>query len=343
MATLVKRGDIWHIQVRYKGKQIWKSTRTTNESIAKKYLEKVEAHLVLGSLDEFLGQAAAKDSKPGVDIKKHFEDFKRYLAQRRRSHVETDTRRIDCWKEYLLEKGIHDLQSITTRLVDDFVFSKLEGRSQTTKNYYIKALKQCLNVAEDWDLIDSNPIARYKPFRASQGNKIKAYSKQELDQLLKEAPDSLKKAILLLVNTGMRTGELYGLRWRDVNYRKKSIIVRPHDDFTTKSGKARAIPMNQACRKALKSLPQGKGDDPVYRLYAKPDKLRRAFSKLRKAIGFSGRIHDFRHTYVTRLIEEGIPLPRVQKVAGHADIRTTMKYEHLTVEDERLHQINITD
>ena len=51
-----------------------------------------------------------------------------------------------------------------------------------------------------------------------------------------------------------------------------------------------------------------------------------------KVLGLS--IHDLRRTYVTRQIQAGTPLPTVQKLAGHVDIKTTLTYYNLVSEDD---------
>jgi integrase len=59
----------------------------------------------------------------------------------------------------------------------------------------------------------------------------------------------------------------------------------------------------------------------------------RQFKRLLKAAGARDfRVHDARHTAITNLVQEGIPLPTVQRIAGHSDIRTTISYVHLTDE-----------
>ncbi|MBN1223656.1 MAG: tyrosine-type recombinase/integrase, partial [Candidatus Aminicenantes bacterium] len=47
------------------------------------------------------------------------------------------------------------------------------------------------------------------------------------------------------------------------------------------------------------------------------------------------RFHDLRHTAITLMLEAGAPLPTVMEIVGHRDIRTTMRYYHLTPEKSR--------
>ncbi len=64
-----------------------------------------------------------------------------------------------------------------------------------------------------------------------------------------------------------------------------------------------------------------------------PERLTRSFDQMRKLAGLRPtRLHDLRHAYATKLLEEGVPMTVVSKLLGHADIRTTVNtYGHVDV------------
>lgn len=76
---------------------------------------------------------------------------------------------------------------------------------------------------------------------------------EEYLKLVAVAPDHLKAFLILGVNTGMRTGELRGLRWSHID-REKGLVRLPAD--LTKESKAKVIPINRHVKKVLAEVPR---------------------------------------------------------------------------------------
>ena len=141
---------------------------------------------------------------------------------------------------------------------------------------------------------------------------------------------------------GLRRGELLALRWRDVDFVGRKIIVRRAvsgdvDVESTKSGKVREVPLPDQAAGALNRVSR-RGD------YTGPDDyvfanrygrrldgsaLRRRFERARDAAGLGPlRFHDLRHTYGSLLVAAGIDLASVKAAMGHSRITTTERYLH---------------
>ena len=156
---------------------------------------------------------------------------------------------------------------------------------------------------------------------------FKFFDKKEVKRLIKEAEEPLKTAIIFFVNTGLRRGELYHLRWRDIDLKRKTLRVWPYDDFTPKGKEPRTIPLNAEALEILKALEGDK--ELVFRPYKWDGQLSVDFKELKRRLGFEGTLHDLRHTFASHLAMDGVPIPAIKELLGHSDIRTTMIYLHI--------------
>jgi integrase len=163
----------------------------------------------------------------------------------------------------------------------------------------------------------------------------------EIRCLLEAAEEPVRTMVLCAVLTGMRRGELLGLKWDDIDFERNRIHVRRSlwrgQLISPKSRRSRrAIDLAPTLKAALARLPSRfKGEtvftaadggriDPdnfINRDWART--LRR--SRLRRI-----RFHDLRHTYASLLIAQGAHPKYIQVQLGHASIQTTLdRYGHL--------------
>lgn len=141
---------------------------------------------------------------------------------------------------------------------------------------------------------------------------------------------------------GLRRGELVTLRWGDVDFAGRKIIVRRSlsgdtELRSTKSRRAREVPLPDQAAAALDRLSRRAefvgSDDYVFgnRLGRRldPSALRRRFERARDAAGLEPlRFHDLRHSYGSLLVAGGIDLASVKAAMGHSRITTTERYLH---------------
>jgi integrase len=148
--------------------------------------------------------------------------------------------------------------------------------------------------------------------------------------------------VRLAAYAGLRRGELVALRWRDVDFGGRKIIVRralsgEAEVRSTKSRRARQVPLPAQAAEALERLRCRQEfvgpDDYVFasRLGRRldPTAVRRRFERARDTAGLEPlRFHDLRHTYGSLLVAGGIDLPSVKAAMGHSHITTTERYLH---------------
>lgn len=140
----------------------------------------------------------------------------------------------------------------------------------------------------------------------------------------------VRTALYLYYTTGLRLGEGISIQWRDIDYEGGRILIRKQ-----KNGKGEfRVSLLPVLEPELRSL-EAFGYRPWVFSSREGDRPARAGVEraLRRLIhkAAPGRcIHSLRHSFITHLIEEGVPLSVVQRLARHANITTTARYIHLT-------------
>ena len=132
----------------------------------------------------------------------------------------------------------------------------------------------------------------------------------------------LHAIVTVALNTGMRRGEIFGLRWDRVDFARGVILLE-----RTKSGRRREVPMNRAVYDVLAPLHAARSIGRVFGLSS----ARTAFtSAVERAKLGDFHFHDLRHTFASWLVMRGRPLKEVQELLGHQTIVMTMRYAHLS-------------
>ena len=137
--------------------------------------------------------------------------------------------------------------------------------------------------------------------------------------------------------TALRRAELTNLRWADVDLGARRLTVACTDSFTSKSGAERVVPLSTGACALLREHRRAslaRLGSPVYvfehgRGQVALSTLTHAVTRAAGAAGVTATVHGLRHTAITRLVERGVPVPIVQRVAGHGDISVTMRYVHV--------------
>ncbi len=213
--------------------------------------------------------------------------------------------------------------------------------SNKTKNHQLVLLHAIFRRAVKVYGLPRNPLEHVDRYRVRSSGDIQVFSPEEVWSLVRAAASEMDGAIYLAAAfTGLRRGELLGLRWRDVDFAASTLRVRASyaaGQLTTpKSGKVRSVPLAPNVATVLARLGQRTqftgADDFVFAaesgLPINGDALSQRYEKALERAGLRRlRFHDLRHTFGTRMIREA-DIRRVQEWMGHAHIQTTMKYLH---------------
>lgn len=217
--------------------------------------------------------------------------------------------------------------------------------SRTTVNYTLHVLKFVFADAMDHGLISENPAAKIKPLRRDgdvDGGAVRFLKLDEITKLLDTVEGSWRTLYLIAIHTGLRRGELLGLKWGDVSLEKRLLHVRRSlnrdGEAPLKTRDSRpTVDFSDAVKDALLDLTRS--DDPeedhVFLSSAggpiDPDNVDRAFKRHLTLAGLPDiRFHDLRHTHASLLIAAGVHPKAIQAHLGHASITTTLNtYGHL--------------
>jgi site-specific recombinase XerD len=218
---------------------------------------------------------------------------------------------------------------------------KSKGYALGTCNRALVMLRYGFELALKWkmDGIHSNPLKEIKNLVFD--NKIERYlnSDQTL-ALMKSIQESeneqLQHIVLFLIYTGARKREVLDAKWIDIDQERKSWRIPK-----TKSGKIRHVPLSAGALVMLDKLRlklNGKLIDQIP-IFANPKtglpyvSFFYSWDKARTRAGLKEfRIHDLRHSFASCLVNAGRSLYEVQELLGHADIKTTSRYAHLSRE-----------
>lgn len=253
------------------------------------------------------------------------------LAQKqlrlRPQSYETDCGRLD---KLLPIIGSLPIEQVTAARLEQVLGDlKRSGLAGSTVNRYRSLVSSIFTAAVRQDLVAVNPLARVKPFKESAGRVRYLLEDEEtkLRQVIRrDYPDRIPELDLAL-NTGMRRGEQWSLKWSDVDFKAGQITV------FGKTGR-RHIQMNSAARSALTEFERRvRSSEYVCEESAGGDTRdwRRWLETAVKRAGIPNfHWHDLRHTFASRMVMAGVDIRTVQEILGHADIKMTMRYAHLS-------------
>lgn len=202
----------------------------------------------------------------------------------------------------------------------------------TQKNIRVR-FSAALNVARRWGYIRSNPLEHVKTARVPR--KDPTYLEiDEITALLAHVPPEWQVCVKVAICTGLRRGELFGMRKSWIDLKRQTIRAQAsYDDASTKSGKARTTPIPDDLLPELTAhVAQLGPDDLVFprpngEMYGPNDEPSVRLREWAKAAGIKKHLvwHNLRATYATHAAEM-LGSRFAQIVMGHADLRTTEIY-----------------
>lgn len=195
-------------------------------------------------------------------------------------------------------------------------------------NYHLRVLSKICSMAVDAEILESNPCQKVKKLKLDN-RRTRILSAEEEVKLLSVLKDNetVTHIVVAALNTGLRRGELFNLRWSDIDFRRNMIHIQE-----SKSGRKRSVPMNSVVSGMLSGLDRKSEfvfPSPV--TGGKLIEIKRSFQgALHKAGIEYFRFHDLRHTAATRMADAGADAFTLMKILGHSDIRMTSRYTHAT-------------
>ena len=285
----------------------------------------------------------------GLTSKVKRTSFKEFADTFLKSYVEArglaSKRSIECYLEKLKAFfGSTLLDEITADNIGQLITflrkrskkSRRKGEvTNSTVNRCFAVLRKMLRYAVSCRCLEKQHLPEFSMLQENP-SRSRVLTLDEEKRLLQACAPHLRLLITTAIHSGRRWGEIRTLTWDRVDFQNRWIEFN-----LTKSRRRTTIanPMNNTLLEMLQSMPR---KSPYVFPNPKTGKpyttIKTAFTAACRRAGIKGlRFHDLRHTALTRVADRGANAFDVQRLAGHADIRTTQRYVNST--EERLRQV----
>lgn len=226
------------------------------------------------------------------------------------------------------------ITDITCADVERFLaFRKSVGDMPSTRNRHFYILNTFFKFLVVREVIEKNIMSVLVPIKIN--HKERQYLELEQVHALIDAiePPILKIAVTTLAYTGLRVSELCNLKDTDVDLEKRVIKV-----ISGKGNKDRIVPISERLYKVLldytNNLKPAKLTNYFFATHKNPkitdDYINRVIkiAALKVGLDFKPTAHTLRHSFASALVQNDAPLPSIQRILGHADLRITSRYIH---------------
>ena len=319
MSRLYKRGNVYWFDFQINGTRYRKSTgkakRRDAEDIFHAERDKAKT-----------GECAGLQKIKAYKLVDLAEEYLKW-AERQRSYK--DKKR--CIRQLVEVFGNRDMKDLNTREIEQWQSSRLKYNKPSTVNRLLATLKHMVNKGTQWEMAGDGALKQVRNVKLLPENnrRLRFLSIQECQRLIECCHKDLKPIVVVALNTGMRRGEIFGLKWEQVDLSHGFILLD-----VTKNGERREIPINTTLEYLFKEMLQ-RSIDSKYVFAGKTGKpltdIKKGFhTALRKAGIHDFRFHDLRHTFASQLVMAGIDITSVKELLGHKSLTMTMRYSHLS-------------
>lgn len=248
----------------------------------------------------------------------------------RKAIANEKTRRVDKSRLFVFAEkaGVRDWANVTAAQVEGFFRWAVENRSWQTYNHFV------IHVRMFFEWLVKNRVRRSNPVRGvalqkKRQSPIKFLTKNERGKVISASKGTRYHGMIAIaLGCGLRLGELQRLKWADVDFKNKIIVVKQ-----SKSGKMRAVPMPKQVVQILRvSKRNGKCGFFCFSPIKRDGKqirtrLKGVLQSLEGKSGVSGLGWNvFRHTFASLLVQKGVSIFKVSQWLGHASVSTTMRH-----------------
>ncbi|RFZ81517.1 site-specific integrase [Shinella sp. WSJ-2] len=324
MATIRKLRGRWQAQVRRRGmKPRCKSFDTKQE--AEKWARDLEAQV-----DRF---GAAPDTKilESTTLGELLLRYQREISPSKRGSVQ-EIQRIDVLSRH--ELAYRTMTGLSQQDIASFRDERLRTVAPSTTVRELAILSHVIEVAiRDWGLPLAKNVVKLVRRPVIRNERSRRLTGDEEQRLLDGCDAGqipfLKTLVILAIETGMRRGEILGLKWSDISHNRRVITLA-----MTKNGSGREVPLSQRAFDALMVWKDLAPVDQSTVFPMTPGALEQTWRRLLIRVGIKSlRFHDLRHEGVSRLFERGLNVIEVSTISGHKELRMLRRYSHLSADD----------
>lgn len=249
-------------------------------------------------------------------------------------------------REFIRIVGDKNINDLKLSHFEQFKTQRKTEVEDCTVNVEIRTLKRIFNLGIMYEIIDRSPAKFCKQIDIGD-SEIVIFNEDEFQTLLNGINlDYFKKIVQFGYLTGCRLNEILTLQWSNIDFKSKVIYIGTKAGFKTKTRKNRKIPMTPEVLEILRTMLVDCFElyDSERYIFPNPNGvpfnksyISRKFRYYIKRTGLPEKLHFhcLRHTYITNLLRQNVPIYKVMQLVGHRNIKTTMLYLHLIVEDLR--------
>lgn len=319
------RGSTWWYCIEMKGrKPERKSCKTKDKQAAQEYHDKRRVELWR---QVRLGEKPRRTWDEAVT---------RWLRDREGRDLRSDRSNLPWWGERFSDYGIVYLDEITPDLVAEIRDEELARKSNKgagkikpgSVNRKISTLRSVVNSACRLYLwLDRAPLFK----KLSEPERIRWLTEEEVGRLIAAVPEFYRPLVVFALATGLRRGNITGLKWEYVNMVERTITL---PDIVMKNGRPLTIPINEI---AVQVIRKQLGQHQEYVFCRKDGEPSHGvpypvWSQALEEAGITDfRFHDLRHTWASLLRQNGVGLDKIQQLGGWLEAKMVQRYAHICV------------
>lgn len=268
-------------------------------------------------LAEYFAKKRIRSIKPN--------DIKNYKDHRINTPVEVEVNE----KTRVVDKRTGKVKTQVKKVI------RSHQRKIASVNRELELLRAMLNYAVQNEWLIKNPFTLTKGIisKAAEVQRDRVLSNDEEQRLLDVCVGRkahLRPLLICALDTAMRRGEIFKMRWKDIDLLKNEINI---PQTNTKTEVARTVGISRRLRKEIEILWNASSKDMTSTVFGIVNTVKTAFkSACEDAKIEDFRFHDCRHTATTRMIASGSPHTEVMKITGHSQLKTFLRYLNLTPE-----------
>ncbi|WP_457601080.1 tyrosine-type recombinase/integrase [Hydrogenivirga sp.] len=330
---LRRRGKNWYFEFMYNYKRYTVKIGNVSKTVAKEIASQIRAQIIRG---EWI-PPKEKGATFAEAAKKYLEWYESNSQARERAK-RIHKQRVEHIAEYFNK---YKLRSISYFTIEHYKKKRLQdGVSKETVNKELTIVKSIFNRAKELGLF-SGEIPKIEKFKDAQNERLRYLTEEEAQKLISACPEWFRPVVIFALNTGLRAGEIFTLKWEQIDLKNRQIYIEPVNSKTKKIYK---IPMNDIVYEILTKLHQEHKEKGITHGYVfvnskgepySPDGqgYRSVFKTACKKAGIENfRFHDLRHTFASWVAMKSKDIYAVQKLLNHSDLSMTKRYAHLTDE-----------
>ncbi|MDG6230312.1 site-specific integrase [Glaesserella parasuis] len=313
MATIIKRGDKWRVQINKKG--IRKNATFSTKVEASRWAISVESQI----------EAGEYSSIPKMTFAELIDKYVAEVTVNKGGAREESLRLNRIAKTPL---GTVELEDLSKEHFEKWQDKRLTEVSVLSVLRERVSLSAVVSQAIKWEFLKSNPLSLVdKPKEPPP--RTRRYSQDEIDRLLfvsgfdfDKQPETMISrvgaSILFAIETAMRAGEICNLKWEDVDFNKSTAFLPK-----TKNGFARTVPLSSTAIKILRHLEKVKSECNQTVFQVKSSSHDAIFRKMKELAGLADQdlhFHDTRREALSRLAKK-VDVMTLAKISGHRDIK----------------------